>query len=248
MGREREKGDREKKREGRRRRDTAERRRTPEEEKADLLKAWVPKTRLGKMVLNGEIKSLEEVFNSNLPVMESEIIDYLINMEEKVVDIQKTTRVVRSGRKFSYRVSVLVGNKDGYLGIGTAKAKERWPAAKKAARNAKVRLIRVKRGCGSWECTCGTNHSIPFRVNGSNCSVKVTLMPAPKGVGLVVGDQIKDVMRFAGIKDIWSRTSGHTRTELNFVRAALEALSKTNQLKVSQDVERKSEEDEKCSQ
>lgn len=221
---------------------------TSEEEKAEMLKEWVPKTKLGKMVLNGDIKSLEEAFNTNLPIMEPQIIDYLTDMEEKIVDVQKTTRVVRAGRKFSFRVSVLVGNKNGFIGIGTAKAKEKWPAAKKAADKAKLNLIRVKRGCGSWECTCGTPHSVPFKVSGRNASIRITLLPAPKGVGLVVGDQIKDVLRFAGIQDVWSRSSGHTRTELNFVRAAIDALAKTNKLKVSKDVERKIEEEEKCLQ
>lgn len=254
MAREREKGEREKRGEERERREEKEaekEKRTAirkEEEKEERLKEWVPKTVLGRKVLNGEIKSLQEVFNAGLPVMEPEIVDYLTEIEEKIVDVQKTTRVVRSGRKFSFRVAVLVGNKNGFVGVGTAKGKEKWPAAKKAAEVAKLNLVQIKRGCGSWECTCGTTHSIPFTVSGQNASVKVTLMPAPKGVGLVVGKKIRDVMRFAGIQDVWSKTFGHTRTELNFVRAAIDALAKTNKLKISEDVEKKIEAEKKCLQ
>lgn len=224
------------------------RRKTPEEEKEARLKEWIPKTVLGKKVLNGDIKSLKEAFELGLPIMEPEIVDYLADMEEAIVDVQKTTRVVRAGRKFSFRVSVLVGNKNGFVGVGTAKGKEKWPAAKKAAENAKLELVQVKRGCGSWECTCGTTHSIPFTVKGSNASVKVVLKPAPKGVGLVVGEKIREVMKFAGIKDIWSQTFGHTRTELNFVRAAIDALAETNKLKISDDVTKKIEAEQKCLQ
>ena len=210
-----------------------------EEEKQKELEEWIPRTALGKKVLNGEIKSLEEILESSTPILEPQIADYLASLEEKTIDVQKTTRVVRAGRKFSFRVSVLVGNRNGIVGIGTAKDKEKWPAVKKAARNAKLNLVLVKRGCGSWQCPCSDPHSVPFKVKGKNASVRVTLFPAPKGIGLVAGDNIKPVLGFAGIKDVWSKTRGATDTTLNFARACIDALAGASKVKYSEEMEKK---------
>jgi len=216
-----------------------------QEAKEKSLEEWVPKTELGKKVLNGEIKSLEEILLSNTPILEAQIVDYLTSLEEKTIDIQKTSRVVRSGRKFSFRVTALVGNKNGIIGLGTAKDKEKWPAVRKAERNAKLGLILVRRGCGSWQCPCKNPHSVPFKVEGKNASVRVTLYPAPKGVGLVAGDNIKPVLAFAGIKDVWSKTRGATDTTLNFARATIDALANTSNVKFSEEMERKFSQDKR---
>ncbi|MAG21985.1 MAG: 30S ribosomal protein S5 [Candidatus Diapherotrites archaeon] len=211
------------------------------EEKEKELTAWIPKTRLGKKVKAGEITSIEEIFKENTPVQEPEIIDILLNLEETVVDVKKTTRVVRAGRKFSFRVAVLVGNKNGVIGLGTAKDAEKWPAVKKAARKAKLNLVQIARSCGSWECTCSIQHSVPFRVSGKNAAARITLLPAPRGVGLVVGDNIKDVLRFAGVSDVWCKVTGATSTKLNFIRATIDALSKTTKMKASNAITKKME-------
>ncbi len=201
---------------------------------------WIPKTILGKKVKSGEIASINEAIESKLPVLEPEIIDYLLpDMEEKMVDFKKTTKVRRAGRQFSFRATVLVGDKNQFIGIGTGKHKEKWPAVRKATRKAKLNLIKVRKGCGSWECTCGTGHSIPFKVSGKGGAVRIELIPAPKGTGLVVGDNIKDVFDFVGIKDIWSRTRGSTATKLNFIRATINALSKTTSMKVSDEIRKR---------
>jgi len=152
---------------------------------------------------------------------------------------KKTTRVTRSGRNFSFRASVLVGDNNGYVGIGTGKDTERFPAIRKATKNAKLSLVKVKRGCGSWECTCHSEHSLPFKVEGKSSSVRVILIPAPKGTGLVVGDHIKEVLKFSGVKDVWSKTFGNTSTKLDFVHAAIDALANTTKYKISHDIETK---------
>jgi small subunit ribosomal protein S5 len=163
------------------------------------------------------------------------------HLEEKLVEFTKTTRVVSAGRQFSFRASVLVGNKNGFVGIGSAKDRERFPAIKKAARRAKLNLVPVHRGCGSWECPCGLPHSVPFKVQGKCASVKVVARPAPKGLGLVVGENIKNVFRFAGISDVWTETRGSSDTTLNFVKAAVDALSKTAKMRLSNDIKKKLE-------
>ncbi len=193
---------------------------------------WIPKTSIGKKVKNGEITSMEQLIKMNAPIIEPQIVDILIpSLEEKVVDLKKSTRVTRAGRKFTFRAGVLIGDKEQFIGIGTAKDKEKFPAIRKAAKRARLNLVKVRKGCGSWECTCGMAHSVPFKVTGKCASVKVTLKPAPKGTGLVVGENIKDVMEFAGIKDVWSETKGSTGTKLNFVRAAIDALRNTIKMK-----------------
>jgi len=225
----------------RRKRTPEEREARAEEKKKAELAAWTPKTALGKKVLAGEITSMDEIIKNNEAMFESEIVDYLMPLEEKMIEFKKTTRVVRAGRKFSFRIAVLVGNKNGYVGVGTAKDTEKWPAVKKATRKAKLNLVKVRRGCGSWECTCGTGHSVPFKVTGKNASVKVTFLPAPKGTGLVAGESVKDVLKFAGVTDVWTKVSGATDTRLNFVKAAIDALSKTTKMKVSDEIGKKGE-------
>ena len=106
-------------------------------------------------------------------------------------------------KKVNFRVIVAVGNKDGYVGLGQGKAKEVGPAIRKAVDNAKYNIIKVRRGCGDWGCVCGREHTVPFKVTGKTSSVSVTLMPAPAGVGLVVGDVGKTILKLAGIHDVW---------------------------------------------
>ncbi|MBD3185681.1 30S ribosomal protein S5, partial [Candidatus Bathyarchaeota archaeon] len=105
------------------------------------------------------------------------------------------------------------------------------PAIRKAISLAKLEIIPVRRGCGSWECGCGEHHTVPFKVQGKVGSVEIELIPAPKGVGLAVADTAKTVLSLAGIKDVWSKTKGRTRTTANMVKATYEALRKT--MKVS---------------
>ena len=212
-----------------------------EREREETLANWVPKTMLGKRVRAGDVTSLEDLFKENKPILESEIIDSLLQLEESLVDVKKTTRVVRAGRKFSFRVTVLIGNRNGFIGLGTAKDAEKWPAVKKATKKAKLNIVQIARGCGSWECTCNTHHSVPFKVTGKSAAANVTLLPAPRGVGLVAGDNIKQVLRFAGITDVWSKTTGATSTKLNFIKATIDALSNIKKMKVSDEIAKKRE-------
>jgi small subunit ribosomal protein S5 len=202
---------------------------------------WIPKTELGKKVKNGEITNINDIFDKNKPILEPGIVDTLTELEENVIDVKKTTRVVRAGRKFSFRVAVLVGNRNGLIGLGVGKDRDKWPAVRKATRNAKMNLVRVVTGSGSWEeqLQADAKHSIPFKVTGKCGSVKVTFLPAPRGTGLVIGQNIKPVLQFAGITDIWSQTKGATDTKLNFIRAAIDALTQTAKVKASNTIARK---------
>jgi len=119
------------------------------------------------------------------------------------------------------------------VGLGRLKGKEVGPAIRAAIDVAKLNMIEVKRGCGSWQCGCLTPHSLPFEVSGHSGSVVVTLKPAPRGTGLAVGDIAKSVLEMAGIKDAWGFTKGHTKTTINYSIGAFEALRRTSQVRVT---------------
>jgi len=201
---------------------------------------WIPKTKLGRMVLEGKITSIEEILEKGWKIREPEIVDYLmpdLKVEyvligkggtkgggKKRLPIKRSVKVTASGRRISYSVMVMVGNGNGIVGIGRGKSKDTRTAFMQALRKAKMNLIYVKRGCGSWECACGGNHSIPYMTEGKSGSVRYVLLPAPKGTGLVVNDEAKKLLRLAGIKDVWSKTFGRTKQHMNLIQALFNAL------------------------
>jgi small subunit ribosomal protein S5 len=194
---------------------------------------WTPKTRLGKLVEKGEISTMAEALQTRLPLREPEIVDILLpNLEDEVLDVNMVQRMTDSGRRVRFAIMTVVGNSNGYVGLGKAKGKEVGPTIRKAIDNAKLNIIEVRRGCGSWECGCGTPHSLPFEVKGKMGSVRVIFKPAPRGISLAVGDVAKPILKLAGIKDAWAFTSGHTKTTANYVAAAFEALKKTAETRV----------------
>ena len=189
---------------------------------------WEPRTRVGRLVKEGVITTIDEIFARNMPILEPEIVDYLLpDLKHEVIDVKIVQKMTDAGRVTKFRATVVVGNEDGYVGIGKGKARQLRQAIEKAIVNAKLNIIPVRRGCGSWECTCGEPHSVPFTVTGKSGSVRVTLKPAPRGTGLVAGDVAKAVLRYAGVKDVWTHTEGETRTTHNFAKATLEALKQT---------------------
>lgn len=198
------------------------------------MEEWEPKTKLGNLVKEGTITDIDEIFEKGLPIMELEILDALIpDLEEEVMDVNLVQRMHKSGRKVNFRVIVAVGNKDGYVGLGQGKSKEVGPAIRKAVDNAKYNIIKVRRGCGDWGCVCNKQHTVPFKVQGKASSVNVSLIPAPAGVGLVVGDVGKTILKLAGIHDVWSTSSGQTQTTVNFANAIFDALKELSKVKAS---------------
>jgi len=201
---------------------------------------WTPKTRLGKMVLNGEITTMNQALATKLPLREPEIVDILLpDLKDEVIDVNIVQRMTDSGRRVKFRITCAVGNGDGYVGIGQAKGKEVGPSIRKAIDDAKLHIIEIKRGCGSWECGCGTPHSLPFDVTGKAGSVEVTLRPAPRGISLAVGDVAKSILTLAGVKDSWGFAQGHTKTTINYAIATFEALKKTSVVRVTEEQARR---------
>ncbi len=204
---------------------------------------WNAKTKLGKDVKEGKIKDIDEILSSGKKIMEEQIIDTLINVKSDLIAIgqskgkfgggkrrawRQTQKKTKEGNVPSFSALAVVGDENGHVGIGSGKAAETLPARDKASRKAKLNLIKINRACGGFECSCTEQHSIPFKVTGKSGSVEVTLIPAPQGTGLVAAKEIQKVLQLAGIKDIYSKTSGKKRTSFNLVKACVAALEKTN--------------------
>ncbi len=189
---------------------------------------WTPKTRLGRLVSEGKIKSIEKALESGLPIKEHQIVDTLLpDLIDEVLDVNMVQRMTDSGRRIKFRVVVIVGNGDGYVGLGQSRDVQVGPAILKAINAAKRNIIHIRRGCGSWECGCGLPHTVPLEVEGKVGSATVVLKPAPRGLGIASGESIKKVLELAGIKDVWTFSRGETRTTLNFAKATYLALKQT---------------------
>lgn len=216
---------------------------------------WIPKTSIGRKVKAGEIKDIKELIDNGIKVKEVGIIDSLMpNIESDLILIgqakgkfgggkrrafKQVQKKTQDGNKPSFLTMAVVGNRNGVIGVGLGKSLETVPAREKALRHAKLSLFSIRRGCGSWECGCGTPHSIPFTVTGKSGSTIVKLMPAPKGVGLCIHNEAQKVLDLAGVKDVWSWSSGQTRTSINLIYATINALKKLKTTVITNEFKKK---------
>ncbi|MEK6899436.1 MAG: 30S ribosomal protein S5 [Nanoarchaeota archaeon] len=218
------------------------------EEKRDSgrLDAWNPKTQIGRDVKSGKEKDIDHILKNRNKILEPEIVEMLIPIETDLLAIgqakgkfgggkrrawRQTQKKTMEGNVVTFSAMAVVGDRNGHVGIGTGKAKETLPAREKALRAAKLNVIRVERGCGNFDCSCNQMHSLAVSVEGKCGSVRVKLLPAPQGTGLVVGNELKKILKLAGIKDIYGITKGQVRTTINAGKACMDALSKTTEIK-----------------
>ncbi len=209
----------------------------------EITSEWEPKTKLGREVKDGKVKSIDEILDSNKKILESEIVDTLLDIKSDLISIgqskgkfgggkrrawRQTQRKTREGNVPTFSTLAVIGDENGHVGIGTGRATETLPARDKAIHQAKLNIISVTRGCASFDCDCSELHTVPFKVTGKSGSVEIALIPAPQGTGLVVANEIKKVLKMAGIKDVYSKSFGKQRTTFNFVKACIDALKKTN--------------------
>ena len=145
-----------------------------------------------------------------------------LDLQERVVEVRRVTKVVKGGRNFRFAALVVVGDENGHVGIGTGKAMEVPDAIKKAAEDAKKNLIRVP--------IVGT--TIPHEVRSEFGGAKVLLKPAVEGSGVAAGGAVRAVVELAGIVDVTSKSLG-SNTPINIVRATVEGLK---QLKRAEEV------------
>lgn len=209
---------------------------------------WKPRTSLGRKVKNREITDIGQILDEGKPIIEQEIVSALLpNLESDLLLIgqakgkfgggkrrafRQTQKKTQEGNVLSFATFAAVGNKDGFVGVSMGKSKETIPAREKATRKAKLNIIKIRRGCGSWECGCKTPHSIPFAVHGKCGSCELTLLPAPKGTGLCLEKECQKILRLAGIKDVWSKTKGRTVVKPNLIMACFDALKKLTATKI----------------
>ena len=202
--------------------------------------SWSPKTSIGKKVKSGEITDISQILDGGHKIMETEIVDILVpDLEADLMFIgqakgkfgggqrrvfRQTQKKTAEGNKPNFATCIVVGNHNGLVGFGNGKSKETVPAREKALRNSKLNIMKIRRGCGSWQCSCREHHSIPFIVEGKCGSVKIKLIPAPKGTGLKIQSDCQKILNFAGIKDVWSMSIGQTRTTMNLIGVIENAL------------------------
>ena len=216
-----------------------EKRKKTEEE---ALSSWAPKTRVGKLVKNKELTDIDQILD-RYRILEPEVVDSLLKLKDDLLLIgqskgkfgggkrrawKQTQRKTKEGNIPKFSTLAVVGDENGHIGVSMGKAKETLPARDKAIRKAKLNIMKIGRGCASFDCACDEPHTIPYKVEGKSGSVRVTLIPAPQGTGLVVANELKKVLKLAGIKDVYSKTFGMARTTFNLVQAAMDALKKTN--------------------
>ena len=136
------------------------------------------------------------------------------DLEDKVIEIRRVTKVVKGGRQFRFAATVVVGNKKGLVGLGTGKAHEMPDAVKKATQAATKNVVKID---------LIDNRTISHEITVKEGAVKVMLKPAKEGTGVKAGGPVRDVLELAGVKDVLSKSLGSS-TKINAARATLRAL------------------------
>jgi small subunit ribosomal protein S5 len=191
---------------------------------------WEPRTRLGRKVQDDEITSMQEALDSGLPLKEPELVDQLLpGLDDEVLDINMVQRMTDSGRRVKFRCVVAVGNRDGYLGYAEGRDDQVGSAIQKAIEVAKLNIISVDRGSGSWEDRAGGTNSLVRKAEGKAGSVTVEVIPAPMGLGLAAAETVANILALAGVQDAWTKSTGNTRTTVNLAKATYNALRNVSQ-------------------
>jgi small subunit ribosomal protein S5 len=149
------------------------------------------------------------------PRREGGFIDRPKDVDQKILGIRRVTRVVAGGRRMSFAVSMVIGDKNGVVGVGTGKGNDTALAITKALKDAKKNAIKIKRT---------ENLSIPFDVKAKYNASRVMLFPN-KGKGIVVGAALRDIAMLAGLKDVSGKVISGSKNKLNTARAAMKALA-----------------------
>ena len=188
---------------------------------------WVPCTKLGRLVKDGRIRVIEEIFLFSLPIKEYQIIDFFLGekLNDEVMKIMPVQKQTKAGQRTRMKAFVAIGDKDGHIGLGVKCAKEVATAIRAAINLAKLSIIPVRRGY--WGTKVGSPHTVACKVTGKCGSVRVRLVPAPRGTGVVAALCTKKFISMAGIDDVFTSSTGHTRTMGNFIMATFNALRKT---------------------
>ena len=178
---------------------------TEKVEKTTDVKTVPKKTEAPKRVFKKNIRSRRPRSKFERPKPE---------FEQKIIDIRRVTRVVKGGRRFSFSVVMVLGNKKGKVGVGVGKASDTALAIEKAIRNGKKNMITLK---------LTENNSIPYEVQAKYNASVVVIRPA-KGRGVVAGSSARTILELAGVTEVGAKVLSRSKNKLNNARAAIKAL------------------------
>lgn len=199
-----------------------------------MQQAWKPCTRLGRLVKKDIVTELEAIYRYSLCIKECQIVEELLKgggddgqskLKDDVMKIMPVQKQTTAGQRTRFKAFVAVGDEDGHVGLGWKTAQEVADAIKGAIVSAKMSLIPVRRGY--WGNKLGKPHTICSKLTGKCGSVRMRLIPAPRGTGLVAAGAPKRLLQFAGLTDCYTSSTGHTRTKGNFLKATFVALQKS---------------------
>jgi len=188
---------------------------------------WNPVTKLGRLVADKKIRSLEELYLFSLPIKEHQIIDHFLgeSLKDEVMKVHPVQKQSAAGQRTRFKAYVIVGDGKGHIGLGVKCSKEVSIAIRAAIILAKLAVIPARRGY--WGNRFGEPHTVPCKITGKCGSVRFRLIPAPRGTGLVAARVPKKVLEYAGLKDCYTSSRGQTKTQGNFLKAAVDAIVHT---------------------
>merc|ERR1719162_1453444 len=149
---------------------------------------WIPCTKLGRLVKGGQITTLEQIYLHSIPIKEYQIVDTCVmnaggKLEDEVMQIMPTQKQTTAGQRTRFKCYVVVGDKMGHVGLGWKSAAEVATAIRGGIIAAKLNTVPIRRGF--WGSRMGKPHTIPTKLNGKCGSVRVRLIPAPRGTNIV---------------------------------------------------------------
>jgi len=183
-------------------------------------------TKLGRLVKDGKIRSIEEIYLFSLPIKEFQIVEHFLpTLKDEVMKIMPVQKQTQAGQRTRFKAFVIVGDSAGHIGLGVKCSKEVATAIRGAIIAAKLSVIPVR--LGFWGAKFGQPHTVPCKVTGKCGSVRFRLIPAPRGTGIVAAGAPKKLLTLAGVDDVYSSSKGCTKTMGNFIKAAFDCISKT---------------------
>jgi small subunit ribosomal protein S2e len=188
----------------------------------------MPVTKLGRLVKEGKIMSLGEIYSFSLPIKEAEIIEHFLGdaLKDEVLKVNPVQKQTRAGQRTRFKATVVVGDNKGHVGLGIKASKEVAMAIRAAITLAKLSVIPIRRGY--WGTKLGEPHTVPCKVHAKCGSVHMRLIPAPKGTGVVAAPVPKKILTYAGYEDVYTSAKGCTATLGNFAKATFQAVKETS--------------------